>query len=166
MPVRTSRQDLDHEHATLVTDWAFPQRITGEFFIALGIVSAGFRSRWSGSWHAQQLSAPCQFLFSVSVGQETVVADTLKTLRKHMEQKSSDKLLGLQCHRLLLGVVTIILVTEAHLGLSDVQQTTIGNRHAMSIAPDRVYRLLGPGERPLGVNHPRGLAQGSQVISE
>jgi hypothetical protein len=36
------RQDLDHEHATLVTDWAFPQRRAGEFFIALGIARAGF----------------------------------------------------------------------------------------------------------------------------
>jgi hypothetical protein len=37
-----SRQGLDHEHATLVTERAFPQRRAGEFFIALGIILAGF----------------------------------------------------------------------------------------------------------------------------
>jgi len=42
MPVWASRQDLDHEHAALVTDWAFPQRSAGEFFIALMIILAGF----------------------------------------------------------------------------------------------------------------------------
>src|SRR5580700_587895 len=98
MPVRTSRQDLDHEHATLVTDWAFPQRRAGEFFIALGKVSAGFRSRWSVSWHAQQLSAPCQFLFSVSVSQETVVADAHVGARfQQMNGKRVSQ--GMRCNR-------------------------------------------------------------------
>jgi hypothetical protein len=59
--------------------------------------------------------------------------------------------------------MTIILVTECHLVLRDVQQTIVRDRHAMSIAPDVVQYLLGSCERPLGVDHPFGLAQGSQA---
>ena len=62
--------------------------------------------------------------------------------------------------------MTIILVTKAHLALRDVQQTIVRDRHAMSIAPDVVQHLLGPGERPLGVDHPFGRAGWSQVIQE
>jgi hypothetical protein len=36
----------------------------------------------------------------------------------------------------------------------------------MSIAPDVVQNLLGPGERPLGVDHPFDRAAWSQVIQE
>ncbi len=44
-----------------------------------------------------------------------------------------------------------------------LEQTIVRDRYAMSIAPDVVQHLLGSGERPLGVDHPFGLAQGSQV---
>ena len=59
---------------------------------------------------------------------------------------------------------TIIFITEPHLALGDVQQTIVRDRYAMSIAPDVVQDLLGSSERPLGVDHPFSLAQGSQVI--
>jgi hypothetical protein len=60
----------------------------------------------------------------------------------------------------------IILVTKCYLALGDVQQTIVRDRHSVSIAPDVVQHLLGSSERPLGVDHPFGLAQGSQVIQE
>jgi hypothetical protein len=75
-----------------------------------------------------------------------------------MQQEAADELFGLQCHRLLLGAMTIILVTERHLALRDIQQTIIGDRYAMSVAPEVVQHLLGSSERPLGVDHPFGLA--------
>jgi hypothetical protein len=40
--VRASRQDLNHQHAALVTDRALPERTAGEFFIAFAIVLGGF----------------------------------------------------------------------------------------------------------------------------
>ena len=41
-----SRQDLNHQHATLVTDWALPQRRADEFFITLTIILSSFEGRW------------------------------------------------------------------------------------------------------------------------
>jgi hypothetical protein len=40
-------------------------------------------------------------------------------------KEAADKLFGFQGHGLLLGVMTIILVTECHLVLRDVQETII-----------------------------------------
>jgi hypothetical protein len=67
-----------------VTDWALPQRSADEFLITLTIILSRFEVRWFWRRHVQKLSTVLQFLFSVSVGQETVVADTLKALRKYM----------------------------------------------------------------------------------
>jgi hypothetical protein len=39
-PMLASWQDLDHEHATFVTNWAFPQQKVGEFLVALGVALA------------------------------------------------------------------------------------------------------------------------------
>jgi xanthine dehydrogenase YagR molybdenum-binding subunit len=39
-----------------------------------------------------------------------------------VQQEAADKLFGLQYHRLLLGIVAIILVAEGHFGLRDVQE--------------------------------------------
>jgi hypothetical protein len=68
----------------LVTDWALPQRRADEFLITLTIILSRFEVRWFWRRHVQKLSTVRQFLFSVSVGQEAVVADALKALRKYM----------------------------------------------------------------------------------
>ena len=63
-----------------------------------------------------------------------------------MQQEAADKLFGLQRHRLLPGIVAIILVAECDLALSDVQEPIIGNGHAVGITADVVQYLLGTGE--------------------
>src|SRR5260370_8353461 len=112
-----SRQDLVHQHATLVAGWALPQRSADEFLIALTIILSRFEVRWFWRRHVQKLSTVLQFLFSVSVGQETVVTDTLKALRKYMQKEAADALFGFHTHRLLFRLITIILVTQFHLFL-------------------------------------------------
>ena len=79
-----SLQDLNHEHAPSVTDWALSQLRADEFCITLRIILGTFEGRWFRRRHVQKLSTVRQFLFSVSGGQEAVVADALKALRKHM----------------------------------------------------------------------------------
>jgi Cytochrome P460 len=63
-------------------------------------------------------------IFVLGIGwPEAVVADALKALGQHMQQEATDKLFGLQCHRLLLGFMTVILVTELHFALGYVYLT-------------------------------------------
>jgi hypothetical protein len=40
-----SRQDLDHQHATLVTGWALPERRSDEFLITLTKILSAFEGR-------------------------------------------------------------------------------------------------------------------------
>src|SRR5260370_7202838 len=103
-----SRQDRDHQHATLVAGWALPQRNADEFLITLTIILSRFEVRWFWRRHVQKLSTVLQFLFSVSVGQETVVTDTLKALRKYMQKKATDQLFSFPTHPLPLHGLTII----------------------------------------------------------
>jgi len=49
------RQDLNHRHATLVPDWALPQRRADEFFITLTIIFSTFEGRWFRRRHVQKL---------------------------------------------------------------------------------------------------------------
>jgi len=62
--------------------------------------------------------------------------------------------------------MAIILVAECDLALRDVQDPMIGDGHPVGITANVVQDLLGAGERPLGVDHPFGLAAGRQVIQE
>ena len=107
-----------------------------------------------------------QLLFAVSIAQEAVVADAVESTGKNVEEESPDELLGRESHGLLLIVVTIVPPVEADLPVFDTHDPMVGNRHPMCVAPDVVHHLLGSCERPLGVDHPFGLAQGNQVIQE
>src|SRR5260370_38483272 len=105
-----SRQDLNREHATLVTDWALPQLRADEFFITLTIILGTFEGRWFPRLHVQKLSTVRQFLLSVPVGQETVAAAALNALRKHMQKEAAYQPFGSARAVLFVGIFTVILV--------------------------------------------------------
>src|SRR5215472_5970499 len=138
-----------------MTKWALTQGAASEFFIALAIVFGFFRRR-RGGWHPQKLPAKRQFLFTIAIAQETVIADALKSIRQDVQEETADELVRIQRHRLLLAIMTIILVAECDLAVIDVQQAIIGDGHAMCVTADVVQNLLGPGKRTLGVHHPFG----------
>src|SRR5215471_21020335 len=145
-----------------MTKWALTQRASSQFFIALPIVFGFFRRRQVG-WHAQQLPAARQFLFSIAIAQEAVIADALEPIRQDVQEETADELVRIQRHRLLLALMTIILVAECDLAVIDVQQAIIGDRHAMCVTADVVQNLLGSGKRALGVDHPFGSSSYGQV---
>src|SRR5271170_2360770 len=45
-PMWASRQDLYHQHATLVTGWALPEGRADEFLITLTIILSAFEGWW------------------------------------------------------------------------------------------------------------------------
>lgn len=71
-----------------------------------------------------------------------------------MPQEAPDKGVGRKlCH---LHTVALAAVTkdEAHLIPLQVEQTMVGNRHAMGIAPQIVQRLLGAAKGAFRVDDP------------
>src|SRR5712691_699505 len=146
-----------------MTEWADAQGNAGERFHTVTIVGRcgrGAAGR-SGRRAAEELSAASQLLTAMTGGKKPVVADAVKARRQDVEQKAADEFAGGQSHRLriLRSIGTVVLVGEADAAILDVEQSVIGNRHAMRVATDVVEDLLRAAEWPLGEDDPFGLPQ-------
>ena len=69
---------FDDEHAAVVAGWAFGQRRTGDFFVAVAIIGGGIASRRLGRWHGEELTATGKLLLSPAIAEEAVVTDALE----------------------------------------------------------------------------------------
>src|SRR5215467_6787232 len=83
-----------------------------------------------------------------------------------MEEKSANKLVGRERHGLLLALVAVVLVSEAHLPGFDVQQAIVGDRDPVSIAANVIQYLFRASKWRLGVDHPFRVSQRGQVTCE
>ena len=79
---------------------------------------------------------------------------TLEAVGQDMEQKTPDKLLGLQRHGLHLIALAPIAIREAHAAVAHLQEAMIGHRDAVDIASQVLEHLGWPSARALGVDHP------------
>ena len=79
----------------------------------------------------------------------------LEAVGHDMQQKTPDKLLGLQRHGLHLIALAPMAIREAHTAIANLQEAMIGNRDAVDIASQVLKHLGWPGARLLGVHHPR-----------
>ena len=84
------------------------QRDAGDLFVPVTVVFFDFNFG-SGQRDLQKLPAECELLCPVSIGEEAVVANTLKSFGQNVEQESTDELLGGECHGLATAVVAIVL---------------------------------------------------------
>jgi len=103
---------------------------------------------------------------TIAVAQKAVVANTLKTVGQNVEQEAANELLGLQGHRFLLVVVTIIFPAEDDLAVVDVEEAVVGKGDAMGIATQVVEDLFRAAEGCFGVDDPLGFAKRGQVLGE
>ena len=92
-----------------------------------------------------------QFLSPVTVPQETVLANTLESVRQYMQQEAPDEFIGGQGHRFDLIAVPVILPLKADVTVFDIEQTIVGDCDPVSIAAHVVENLLRSGEGTLGI---------------
>ena len=71
-----------------------------------------------------------------------------------------------KAHRLLPVAMPVVLPAEPNLAVIDGHQPVVGDGDAMSIPPDIVENLCRPGERPLRIDHPFGVASRREVTPE
>lgn len=117
--------------------------------------SARLRSgRWIGRL-AEQVSTLAQGAGLTPVGQESHMPQTLEAVRHDMEQKTPEKLMGLQRHGVHAMTLAPMAIREAHAAVAHLQEAMIGNRDAMDRAAQGVEHLGWPRARALGVDHPR-----------
>ena len=102
----------------------------------------------------------------MAVAEEAEVADAVKSVRQHMDQKAANELIGIQRSCLLAVAVPVILPAEADLAVVHGHQAVVGDGDAVGIPADVVEDLCRPGERPLGVDHPFGVPNRRQIAPE
>jgi hypothetical protein len=116
--------------------------------------------------HFQQLTAEGEFFLAVTVGEEAIVANALKTIREEMEQKSANELIGGQRYRFQPIIVAVILPVESDLGIFDIEDAVVGDGHTVSGAANIVENLSRAGKRGLGIDDQFASLQGSQIAAK
>src|SRR5258707_11941263 len=102
----------------------------------------------------------------MAIAEEAVIADAMKALGQDMQQEAADDLIRRDGHDLLPVVVPIVLPAEANRTVLDVEQAIVGDGDPVRIASDVLQDLLWSGEGWLGVHHPFGPPERSQVAQE
>src|SRR5467141_1257921 len=146
----------------------FPKRAAREPLISITIIllwrGLGRAFLWRS--HAEKLAATLQLRRAVSIAEEPVVANAMKSTRQNVEQKSSDELVRREGHGFLLVIVAVVSPVKFHLAIFDVDDPVIGNGHAVRVAADIVHHLLWPGERWLGVDDPFHVSHWIEMTGE
>ena len=78
--------------------------------------------------------------------------------RANVEQEAADKFLGLQRYRLFAIAVSSISIAQGDLSVLDLDNTIVGECHAVGVAAEVVEDGLGRAERLLGIDDPALLA--------
>ena len=122
--------------------------------------------RWCG--RIEQLPGTCDIGLAARAGEEAVVTDAVKALRKNVEQEAADEFVRVQCHGTLAigAVAAIILVAERDPMLVQRDQPAVRDGDAVGVSRQIGEHRFRPGERWLGVHDPALLAQRRQVTKE
>ena len=135
-----------------MTTWAAGEIDAGEFKQPVfGCEHGGLGQR---PIKFQQLTALSQGLFFRTVGEKAEVADAHKAVGQNVEQEAADKLLGVEGHRLFSVAVFSISIAQSNLAMIDIEDTIIGERHAVGVAAEIVENSLGRTERLFGIDDP------------
>jgi hypothetical protein len=69
-------------------------------------------------------------------------------------QKAAQELFVGKRHHAMPATVLVVFPPERNLGIGDVQDAMVGDRHAMRIAGQVMQNVLWSSERPLGIDNP------------
>ena len=80
------------------------------------------------------------------VGHEAEVPDADEALREHVEEESTDELVGGNRHHALFVAVSVIPPTERDVVAVEGEQSMIGDGDTMGIAAEVTQHLFGTAE--------------------
>jgi len=109
---------------------------------------------WVVRFDTQQFPATMDELVGDTVGKKPVVSDSHQAFGDNVEEKTPHELSGIQLHDFILVTVGTILPSEGYLTIFHGDQPFVGNRDALSVAPEVLENLLRPGEGRFAVDHP------------
>ena len=88
------------------------------------------------------------------VRHETEVPDTDKTFRQHVQEESSNELIGGNGHLFLFVAVSVITPEKPHVLAVKGNQSMVGNCNTMCVASEVTDYLFRATKCWLGINHP------------
>ena len=135
------RQELENPHGPLATRTAPDRR-----FNCLRHVC------WRRS--RQQSSAQGEEHTASPIRQEAEVPNARKASREDMFQKTPEELFVRQRHRSTLAAVGVVFPEERHVGVREIDEPVMGDRHAMCVPGQVMQNVVGTTEGPLGIHHP------------
>ena len=91
----------------------------------------------------QQEATLSQRLFFGSVGEKAEVTDAHEAIGQDVEQEAADKFVGLQSYRLFSIPVFAISIVQSDFCVFDLENTVIGERHAIAVAAEIIKDGLG-----------------------
>jgi hypothetical protein len=126
----------------VATDGTILERDAGHRLIVTAVIFGRLVLRRRIRGGAKQLSAAPEFLLPIAIAEEPVVADPFEPLWQDMEQKPADELVGGQRHGGDVIAVSVVLPAESNLVIVDGDQTVVGDRDPVGVAPEIVEDLL------------------------
>ena len=75
------------------------------------------------------------------------MTDTAKAVREHVHQEAANELSGFERHDLALVAGPVVLPAEADAPITAVDETTVGDGHAMGITAQIIEDLLSSLQR-------------------
>jgi hypothetical protein len=153
-----SRDDIDAPHG------AATMRADGDLTFGEGIVAGFLISRSVAD--SKELTAESDFIVASAIGEEAIVADAVEAVRQGVQEKATNKPVGIKCHDFGFAVLPIVLPGKAHLAVGKRDQPTVGDGDAMRIAAEISQHLFGTAEWRLGIDDPVGPSELIEALSE
>src|ERR1700719_962624 len=110
----------------------------------------------------QQPLAEWQELGSRPIRKESEEADAHEATRQHVQQEPTKEFFATDHHRPLPTSASVVLPSESHLAVSNVDESVIGNGHSVCVACQIMKNMFWPSEGPFGIDHPVMMKERSQ----
>jgi hypothetical protein len=101
-------------------------------------------------------------LGSRPIRKESEEADAHEATRQHVQQEPTKEFFATDRHRPLPTSASVVLPSESHLAVSNVDESVIGNGHSVCVACQIMKNMFWPSEGPLGIDHPVMMKERSQ----
>lgn len=109
---------------------------------------------------AEQSTNPREFFLTVSISEETVVANAHEVLGENVQEKTSKKLDGIEGHDAVPILAGVVLPAERDLGVVGGDEPAVGDGYAVGVASEVFEDLSWASERRLRVNDPGFVSEG------
>src|SRR5271165_664801 len=124
-------EGLDDPHATAATR-ARRRVAVGRTMLVVIVAGEFHRSRR----HLKELSTQREFLGTVAVCKQAIMANAMEAIREHVEQEPAHELARVEPHELVfvMSVLAVILPAKADVMIANFLEATVGDGDAVGVA--------------------------------